>query len=290
MRVRQEDLCHDATVLPYSAYLRVYQPLDAFSPQDRRRWEEYALSPDRPRRIHALSAEQRESLGRLLASPPRVAPEEESEHAYLRVVQGRLYVCPWQTRLRSWRAYDDFSNTVPFAVSESFVPAPEADRVEEAYRSWLDSGAVMRTGILSSNWTIPVPWFVPFEDDERCLVLSNQDTRTLLYLTRYSPALRRLEHTSAVLREHVGKNTASGGLERVKDWLASTAHPEALVELDYGGLPYLLSDDHLHADRSVAEVSGAVAALAEGESGQVREMRERLLGRWRSVRALQHAN
>lgn len=277
-------------MLPYSAYLRVYQPLDAFSQQDRRRWEEYAFSQNRPRRIHALGAEQRESLGRLLVSPPRVAPVKESGHAYLRMVENRLYVCPWQTRLRSWRAYGEFSSTVPFAVSESFVPAPEADRVEEAYRSWLDSGAVARPGILSSNWTIPTPWFVPFEDDDRCLVLSGQDPRTLLYLTWYSPALRRLEHTTAVLREHIGAGAASGGIERVKDWLTSTAHPEALVELDYGGLPYLLSDDHLNADRSVAEVSGVVAALSEGEAGRVRELRERLLGRWRSVRALQHAN
>lgn len=134
------------------------------------RWQGYALSPDRPRSIHTLNAEQRESLGRLLVSPPRVGPEEESEHAYLRVVGGLLYVCPWQTRLRSWRAYDGFSNTAPFTVGEPFAPAPEAERVE--------------------------------------------------------------------------------------DWLTSAARPEALVELDYGGLPHLLSNDHLHADRSVEEVSG----------------------------------
>ena len=30
---------------------------------------------DGPRRIHTLNAEQREGLGRLLVSPPRVGPE-----------------------------------------------------------------------------------------------------------------------------------------------------------------------------------------------------------------------
>lgn len=115
-----------------------------------------------------------------------------------------MYVCPWQTRLRSWRAYDGFSNTAPFTVGEPFAPAPEAERVE--------------------------------------------------------------------------------------DWLTSAARPEALVELDYGGLPCLLSNDHLHADRSVEEVSGAVAALAEGETERMRKLRERLLAWWRSVRALKHVN
>src|SRR5699024_9777543 len=80
------DMCHDAHVLPYTAYLRIYQPVDAFSPHERRRWEEYAASHDRPRRINALAAEHSESLGRLLTFPPRAAPSEESENAYLRRV------------------------------------------------------------------------------------------------------------------------------------------------------------------------------------------------------------
>ena len=32
-------------------------------------------------------------------------PERESEHAYVRRVDGTTYVCPWQTRLRCLLAY-----------------------------------------------------------------------------------------------------------------------------------------------------------------------------------------
>ncbi|MFD3687772.1 hypothetical protein ACFWTE_23510 [Nocardiopsis sp. NPDC058631] len=277
-------------MLPYTAYLRVYQPIDAFPPRDRRYWEVYASSPGRPRRINALAAEHEESLNRLLTTPPSAAPEEESRDAYLRRVDERLYVCPWQTRLRSWRAFAEFSGSMPTALCEVFVPEPEAERAEEGYRKWRDSGGTLRPGILSSNWTIPVPWFVPFEGQERCLVLSANSTRTLLYLTRTSLAKRRLEHTAAVLREHIGEHAVSASTEHLVDWLSLTAHPESLLELDYGGLPHLLSDDHLSEDRSVAEVAGAVEALAKGDGKRVLELRERLTRRWRSVRALQHAN
>lgn len=284
------DVCHDSFVLPYTAYLRVYQPIEAFLSPDRRHWEEYAASSDRPRRINALAAEHAESLNRMATTPPVVAPAEESRNAYLRRVNERLYVCPWQTRLRSWRAFTEFTDTMPVAVSGAFVPAPEAERTEERYREWRDSGAQVRPGILSSNWTIPVPWFVPFESQERCLVLSANSTRTLLYLTRTSLAVRRLEHTVAVLRERIGEHAVSASTEHLMDWLSLTAHPDSLLELDYGGLPHLLNDDHLSEDQSVAETAGAVEALATGDAKRMLELRERLTRRWRSVRALEHAN
>lgn len=284
------DMCHDAHVLPYTAYLRIYQPVDAFSPHERRRWEEYAASHDRPRRINALAAEHSESLGRLLTFPPRAAPSEESENAYLRRVNERLYVCPWQTRLRSWRAFEKFVNSTPRPVSEAFVSGAETRRTVRKYQEWRDSGARVRPGILSSNWMIPVPWFVPFEANERCLVLSADSTRTLLYLTRVSLARRRLEHTLAVLRERSGRRNMSVSTQRLEEWLTDTAHPDALLELDYGGLPYLLSDDHLYEDHSVADVSAVVAALSAGRTDQVGDVRRRLLRRWRSVRALERAN
>lgn len=290
MSATGNDLCHDAIVLPYTAYLRVYQPITTFSPRDRRHWEEYASSEDRPKRINALAAEQAENLGRTISTPPIVAPAGESEDAYLRRVDERLYVCPWQTRLRCWRSFDEFTTDTPKALIEAFVPRQEASRAEAGYRQWRDTGAEARPLILSSTWTIPVPWFVPFEHQERCLVLSADTTRTLLYLTHTSQARRRLEHTVTVLRDNIGEHAVSGSTERLVDWLESVAHPDSLLELDYGGLPHLLSDDHLGSDHSVAEMSDAIEALSKGDGGRVVEMRQRITRRWKSVRALEHAN
>ncbi|WP_436885890.1 hypothetical protein [Nocardiopsis dassonvillei] len=277
-------------MLPYTAYLRVYQPIDSFAPDERRRWEEYSGSPGRPRRARALAAEQAEALGRLVVTPPLVAPREESRDAYLRRVEGRLYVCPWETRLRSWRAFTEFAERTPPSLSGVFVPEREAERVEEGYREWRASGERIRPGILSSNWTVPVPWFVPFADGERRLVPSAGPTRALLYLTRVATALERLERTEAVLTEHIGRHAVSAATERLVDWLRSVAHPASLLELDYGGLVHLLDDAQLAGERSVAEVAEAVGALAAGDAERVVELRDRLLHRWRSIRALEHAN
>lgn len=277
-------------MLPYTAYLRVYQPITAFSPRDRRYWKGYAESEDRPKRVNALAAEHAQSLGRAITTPPVIAPAEESGDAYLRRVNERLYVCPWQTRLRSWRAFDDFSAATPQSLVEAFVPTREAERAETGYRQWRGSGAQVEPGILSSNWTIPVPWFIPFEPQERCLVLSTGSTRTLLYLTRTAQARRRLDHTVAVLRERIGEHAVSTSTERLVDWLETVADPDSLLELDYGGLPHLLSDDQLSEDHSVAEVAEAVEALAKGDSTRMTELRKRIIRRWRSVRALEHAN
>ena len=278
------------SVLPYTAYLRVYQPIESFPPDERRHWEGYARSTDRPLGARALAAEQAEILGRLVATPPVPAPPEESQDAYLHLVEGRLYVCPWETRLRSWRAFAEFTEQVPPELSKAFVPEREAERVEDRYREWRASGARIRPGTLSSNWGIPIAWFVPFADGERRQVTSAGPTRALLYLTRVTTALERLGHIAAVLTERIGRHAVPAATEGLADWLRAVAQPGSLLELDYGGLVHLLDDGRLAEERSVAEVAETVEALAAGDTERVVELRDRLLLRWRSMRALEHAN
>jgi hypothetical protein len=67
-------------------------------------------------------------------------------------------------------------------------------------------------------------------------------------------------------------------------------HPEALVELDYGGLVHLLDDGALRADQSVAEVSAAIRALTGGEHEMATAMLGRVTGRWQVLAALEHAS
>ena len=67
--------CQYSCVLPYAAYLRVYEPLSAFPEAEGQRWADYAASPGRPRRAGALAAEQAESLLRAIAVPSLPAPE-----------------------------------------------------------------------------------------------------------------------------------------------------------------------------------------------------------------------
>lgn len=307
--------------LPYTAYLRVYQPIAAFPSRERAYWRAYAASPDRPRRVHALAAEHGESLRRLVATPPIPAPERESGDAYVRRLGEQLYICPWQTRLRSWLGLRDFRTATPAGMSAAYLPEMVARSAEEEFRRWRERGEPLRTQILTSTWTVPLPWFAPFDSTERCLVLESdsdqaaargdpgshtrhpaggasrsddvpgrEPTRALLYVTEVAQARRRLEHAVGVLSEHLGEGATLASVERLEDWLNGVAHPNALLELDYGGLVGLLDDEELREDESVAEVAAAITGLETGQEELTLAMYQRVTQRWKSVQALEHAN
>jgi hypothetical protein len=306
-------VCHDTTVMTYAAYLRVYEPVTAFHEPDRSRWSAYAASPARPRRRDALAAEHVEALGRMLAVPPVPVPERESQHAYIRRVDGIVYVCPWQTRLRSLLASGRLLS----------CEHPAA-----------------RPHIRSSAWTVPLAWFVPFAGAERWTALGRAArvqrgadpmtrpalpasaaaataARALVYATPMSRARRRVARGLTVLRAISGEVRGSGlprtataepgnlrhphrpgdpdarereelldprteaDLADVGRWL-ELFHPYSLVELDYGGLVYLFSDHALRRDESAAEVGAAIDAAARGQQELALAMYARLRARWRA--------
>jgi hypothetical protein len=146
-------------VLPYAAYLRVYEPLAAFPEPERGAWAEYAGSAGRSSRLPALQAEQAESLRRLLSVPPIVAPRHESPHAYVRRAGGAVYVCPSQARLRSWESFSRFRDSLYTAVTEAFVPAAVADRASAEFERWKEENRTVRTHIRSTMWQVPLAWF-----------------------------------------------------------------------------------------------------------------------------------
>ncbi|RCV53008.1 hypothetical protein [Marinitenerispora sediminis] len=312
-------------MLPYTAYLRVYQPIAAFSSRDQAYWRAYADSPDRPRRVEAVAAEHAESLRRIVATPPIAVPEHESGDAYVRRVGRELYVCPWQTRLRSWLAFREFRTATPARVSAAFVPEAVARSAELGFARWQERGEQLRTRILTSTWTVPLSWFLPFAPAERCLVLDaapgrpaalddtaaphhlrgpaqpagdrpdrvpapREATRAMLYVADVAEARRRLGRAVSVLRGSVGEGVLLTAAEQLEDWLSAVAHPRGLLELDYGGLVHLLDDAGLRADESVAEVAAAVTGLENGQEELAMAMYHRLTRRWRAVQALEHAN
>ncbi len=160
-------------MLPYAAYLRVYEPLVAFPEPQRAAWAAYAASSDRPNRTATLDTEHTQSLRHLVAAPPIVAPEKESRDAYIRRLDGVTYVCPWQTRLRSWLALEEFRSGLPASLADSFVPRSVSEHVEASFERWKRHNPSVRPRILTSTWHVPLPWFVPFDSTERWLVLSD---------------------------------------------------------------------------------------------------------------------
>lgn len=318
--------CHDANVRPYAAYLRVYEPVSAFSDAEGRYWAEYAASAQRPRRAAALEAEQAESLSRLIATPPIAAPQRESGHAYVRWADGVTYICPWQTRLRSWLELARLRSTARPLLATAFA-AGQADEALRDFACWQGQSSSLRVFIQSCTWAVPPGWFVPFAPEERWLVLGSANeadgpgpataaaTRTLIYATAMAQARRRIARAHNALRRTSGDALTSppgaaggrgdasepSGRDALGPWQATVEiaqigrwleefHPHSVVELDYGGLVHLLDDDSLRADQSVAEVSAAISASREGQQDLASVLYQRLRSRWQGLESLEVAN
>jgi len=281
--------------MAYAAYLRIYEPVSAFHEPDRSRWMAYANSATRPRRRDSLAVEHAEALRRVITAPQVTVPERESEHAYVRRADGITYVCPWQTRLRCLLAYGQMR-------SES------DDDPALAALARLGEAGPARLHILASTWTMPLTWFVPFAPAERWLSLGEgrgraagpataSAIRALVYTTPMARARRRVARGLAALR-HLPAGSgdavleparAVGDLAEVGRWLEDF-HPYSLVELDYGGLVHLVSDDALCGDQSVAEIRAAIDGAALGECELAVAMYMRARNRWRAFAEFEQAN
>jgi hypothetical protein len=296
--------------MTYAAYLRIYEPVAAFHEPDRSRWTAYAASPARPRRRDSLAVEQAEALRRAIMAPQMAVPERESKHAYVRQADGVTYVCPWQTRLRCLLSYGRMLSTAGSALP-GVVPARDDNDTMTALARLSEAGRprpATRLHIQASAWTVPLAWFVPFAGTERWLALgpaaarasapqTASATRALLYTTPMSRARRRVARGLAALRGlPPGFAGAAWDPARAETELAEVArwledfHPYSLVELDYGGLVQLLSDDALSSDQSAAEIGAAIDGAAKGERELAVAMYKRAHGRWRALAECEMAN
>ena len=122
----------------------------------------------------ALDAEQAEALGRAIARPPVAAPEQESGQAYVRWADGVTYICPWQTRLRSWLALTRLRSTARPLVTTAY-PEGQADAALRDFAQWQGQASSLRVFIQACTWSVPAAWFVPFAPEERWLVLGGAD-------------------------------------------------------------------------------------------------------------------
>ena len=312
--------------MAYAAYLRIYEPVSAFHEPDRSRWGAYAASSTRPRRRDSVAVEHAEALRRAITTPWIAVPERESEHAYVRRVDGTTYVCPWQTRLRCLLAYGQMRSgsgaVLACEGSAAEGPAAEGPAGEKlageglaadgdpalAALARLGEAGPARPHIVASSWTVPLTWFVPFAPAERWLSLGDgrgragaaataSATRALVYTTPMTRARRRVARGLSALRHLpagsgdavLEPSRAVGELAEVGRWLEDF-HPYSLVELDYGGLVHLVSDDALRGDQSVAEIRAGIDGAARGECELAVAMYMRARDRWRAFAEFEQAN
>ncbi|KAB8161736.1 hypothetical protein FH609_020710 [Streptomyces sp. 3MP-14] len=276
--------------VPYAAYLRVYEPLAAFPEPERSEWAEYARRAELP----GVQDELRSALRAVVATPPRVAPARESGDAFVTWLDGVLCVCPWRTRLRSWQALGEVGHwLMPQSVVDAALPPSVRRRASDDYTSWRERNPDARPWIRSALWHVPVRWFVLFADDEREFREAPQrpaeGAARLRYRTPMVQARRRVARGLRAVREAMPEGPMVAALTEVGRWLEEF-HPRSLVELDYGGLVYTISEDQLAADHSAAEVTEGLGALAAGDLERAQRIYEGLTDRWMAVRERQFAN
>ncbi|GGQ72221.1 hypothetical protein GCM10010195_29940 [Kitasatospora griseola] len=290
---------------PYTAQLRVYEPLAAYPEPDRGRWQAYAAAhgpdadgPGRPVTGAAL-AEQRAALAALAALTPRPLPDQEDGHAYVRVTDGVTYICPWTTRLRGWLALQELRRTLPAHLVDTVLPPALRAAAETARTQWQQDHPDARPWIRSSRWEVPLQWFLVFGEEDRHHLPAGEygsagdgerpEPAALFYLTPMVQARRRVARAYRALRERAAGAALADGAEEVGRWLEEF-HPRSLVELDYGGLVQLLGPRAVAEERSVGELADGLAALRSGDPTGALRRYEALSARWRRVLALRHSS
>ncbi|MFJ6658462.1 hypothetical protein ACIQNG_19180 [Streptomyces sp. NPDC091377] len=276
-------------IVPYAAYLRVYEPLAAFPEPERGYWARYARRPDRP----SYQDELRRSLENLLPVPPVPVPVHESRDAFVLEADGVLHICPWRTRLRGWQALGGLAEEFPAPVLDALLPPLVRDQAAQDYERWRAGNPDARPWIRTATWQVPLNWFVLVSDDEREYAGAGDgavgEVPVLRYRTPMVQARRRVARALRTLRDTVDEGPLVEGVLEVGRWLEEF-HPRSRVELDYGGLVHALPAGELADDHSAADVAEGIEALRTGDGEAAAEAYGRLVERWRSVRDLRSAN
>jgi len=305
---------------PYAAELRVYEPLSAFPPDERRRWQAYLAAGPTLSTREGLRRERAVGLAVACRSTPRVPrPGEVGEHAYVLIVDGVPLFCPWRTELRSWRAAAELPALLADEMVSAVLPEAEIELAIRAQERWLAEHPELRAHVLTSRWVVPVRWFLLVRPDERRLQLggsagpgdavttgepatpaagsssagtalpATEVGRSLLYRTAMADARRRTARALAVLRRAFDAGPVVGTVESLGRWLEEF-HPRSVVELDYGGLVDLRTDAELRADDSAGDLVAALAALRAGDLQTATEAYDRVIERWRIAHRVESAN
>ena len=260
-----------------SAYLRVFQPLDAFERSEQLHWERYLVERTRSSVVTPRFADLR-TTGRLGLLAPA-----GGEHAEVRIVEGRTYLSPWRMRMRVLAATLAFRESQPMDLWEQFVPKQEGKRAakELARLRRRDPQAVAFCH--QSPWHVPIRWFVLFHDSERWLGEDEHGRTRMRYTAGVRRAIRRAELAIPTLRR-----TELGPISELildlHQWMAAF-DPGSLLELDYGALCDLLTWDELDDDRSARDVHEALDALDQGEYPRSADIYQGVLSHWAEVRS-----
>ncbi|MGH2540576.1 MAG: hypothetical protein ACRDGK_08655 [Actinomycetota bacterium] len=265
-----------------SAFLRVYQPLDAFERSEQLHWERYLLqgggiAPSRPRYV------DHRTTGHLGMLAPSDADTADILH-----VEGRTLVSPRRLRMRVLAAMVSFRETQPIELWDRFVTKKDSRRAARDLAKLRRRDPSAIAFCHQSTWHVPIRWFVLFRDDERELVEDERGRWRLHYRTTTRRAIRRAEQAIAPLRRS-DLGPIGDLILDLHQWMTNF-DPASVLELDYAELCDFQRWDELDDDHSAKDIHDALEALEAGEYPRAADVYQGVLTRWAEVRSREILN
>lgn len=260
---------------PFLSYLRVYQPLRAFSGEHgalvRAGLARGPVAPEQAGRREREICLRAQLTGQLL--PSRV-PD------VLVLGEGpAMRVCPLDTRVRAAAALLDFLRSETPVLRTAALPAGErvVRRLAEQVLAELGTGAAH---VVSASWTVPLPWFTLVDPAARRVSL--RAPRRVFWQVPIGQARERVRRAERIVGNSLGDSGPMQVLAETGRWL-DRFDDDSVVELDYGGLVDALDDAALRADTSAADVHTTLQALSRGDLELARDCYLRVRAFWAPV-------
>ncbi|MQB01551.1 MAG: hypothetical protein GEU78_14885 [Actinobacteria bacterium] len=264
-----------------TSFLRVYQPVETFAPEDTERW----LAEGVPEQPESQVGRAWLVSGRL---PGATDGFSAADGAFLRRLEDKLFLCPWRTRLRMLVGLLAFRGTLPEEVADAFVDDDVARRAARELADISDNHPEVRSHILHANWHVPLRWFAAFDPTERILT-EDRDGLRVRYETTLFKARERLERAVDILDLSWLDDSVALALRELMEWVCDFP-AEGLLELDYGSVAAMFENDELVDDVSAEEVWSCLDALQVGDAERAGRLFEDLSDKWATARAHEAMN
>ncbi|KUM35122.1 hypothetical protein [Arthrobacter sp. EpRS71] len=284
--------------LPFSSSLRIYEPLEAFPPEQQRQL--VAEGTRNGSRAAVENAELQASLGRITRSGGDPFPTGHTDlvrmtrvptgrHAAASETEdhdaGRLLYCPSQLVIRAGLAANALMDGVHSPLADLLIPVSQRDK-HQARIDRINAGeAAKRVHTRASTWGIPFSWFSLFsESDRKDVVEAEGRILTVRVWTPLTEALDRARFAVAHLALAAPDLDMLDDLTQLTEWL-ELFHVQSMVELDYGAVA-----DKVYPDESPMDVRLGIECLAEGDMTGAAAAYRRLASRWIPIRQLARAS
>jgi len=305
---------------PFSAYLRVYEPLSAFGhPPDQRLVNAVSTDP-----LNGVTAGERERILWLksqTAESSQLLPAESigggvGASVYKDVLvldpadvpaQGGVedaadfghepLVCPLQMRARSAASLRTLLSETEPVLRQAVLWEADLDEDElrrRATSAMREPRDIQARGlhIRSATWTVPLTWFSLVDPDQRHLVLGDgphDPRRTLFWRATMPDARSRVSRARELVYNTIGDSEPARMLDDTESWLQNFDGNSA-VELDYGGLVQMISDSALEADDSAEQISRILDALGAEDMSELTRLFNQVQSYWADIAAHERFN